>query len=248
MSLWRLEWLRLVRTRRLVLLCGVFAFLGVLGPVSARYLGEVIDRFGRGVTVELPTPVPASGIEQFNLNAQQIGLVLAVLVASAALTIDAVPEMSVFLRTRVERPATLLWPRVVASFAAIGTAYLLGVAVAAYQTWALLGPVPAGPLLIGASLGVLYLAFAVAVTAVAASRTSSVLVTAGGTLAGLVAMPITAAVDPLGRWLPSRLVGGLDHLVRGGDAGDYWPSVGVTVVAILGLLALAARSLGHREL
>ena len=248
MSLWRLEWLRLVRTRRLVLLVAVFAFLGVLGPVSARYLGELIDRFGAGVEVELPPPVPASGIEQFNLNAQQVGLVVAVIVAAGALTVDAVPEMSVFLRTRVGRPSALLWPRVVLSFAAIATAYLVGVAVAGYQTWALLGPVPWGSLALGALLGVVYLGFAVAVTAAAASRTSSVLATAGFALVGLIAMPLAGLVDPVAQWLPSRLVGALDDLVRGGEPGDYWPSAMVTLLATPVLLVLAGVGLRRREL
>ncbi len=34
MSLWRLEWLRLIRTRRFLVLAGVFVFFGIVGPVS----------------------------------------------------------------------------------------------------------------------------------------------------------------------------------------------------------------------
>lgn len=39
MNLWRLEWLRLTRTRRLVAIVGVYLFFGLTGPLTARYLG-----------------------------------------------------------------------------------------------------------------------------------------------------------------------------------------------------------------
>ena len=46
MTLLRLEWLRLVRTRRLLALTGVYLFFGIAGPLTARYLGEIVERFG----------------------------------------------------------------------------------------------------------------------------------------------------------------------------------------------------------
>ena len=185
MGLWRLEWLRLTRTRRHLALGGVFAFFGLVGPLTARYLPQIIDRFGGEIEVIVPDPVPADGIAQFSANAIQIGLLVAVVVAAAALTLDALPEMAVFLRTRVGSAARLLTPRVAVVGAAVAGAYLLGVALAWYETAILLGPVPAGGLLMGALLGVLYLAFAVAVVAATGTRTSGVL---GTVLVSLVVL------------------------------------------------------------
>ena len=51
MNLWRLEWLRLVRTKRWIALVGIYVFFGLLGPLSARYMGEIVERFGGGVQV-----------------------------------------------------------------------------------------------------------------------------------------------------------------------------------------------------
>ena len=49
MTLWRLEWARLVRTRRLVALLAVYLFFGALGPLTVRYLQQIVNRFGNGV-------------------------------------------------------------------------------------------------------------------------------------------------------------------------------------------------------
>ena len=101
MNLWRLEWLRLARTRRLAALIGVYLFFGLTGPLTARYLEQILGSLGtEGVRIEFPQPKPADGIVQFMGNVSQIGLLVVVLVAASALAFDARREMAVFLRTR----------------------------------------------------------------------------------------------------------------------------------------------------
>jgi ABC-2 type transport system permease protein len=249
MTLWRLELLRLVRTRRAVALGAVFAFFGFLGPLTARYLGEIIDRFGSGdLTVIVPDPVPADGIEQFASSAFQIGLLVAVVVAAGALALDAIPEMSIFLRTRVRSAARLVVPRYVVTTVAAAAAYLVGVGIAWYETVVLLGAPHVGGMLGGTLLGMLYLAFAVAVAAAVGSRLGGVVGTVGATLLILLALPIVGIADAAGRWLPSHLVGAQVALVRDGRFGDYLGAAGVTLVLIAGLLVAAVRSAERREL
>src|SRR5690606_29226947 len=122
MTLLRLELLRMVRTHRWLVLVGIYVFFGVLGPLTARYLGELIERFGTGdMVIEAPEPEPVDGVVQFVGNASQLGLLAVVVVAAAALSLDARPEVSAFLRTRVERAGRLLVPRfVVVGATAVG--------------------------------------------------------------------------------------------------------------------------------
>jgi ABC-2 type transport system permease protein len=249
MTAWRLEWLRLVRTRRLVALAGVYVFFGFVGPLTARYLGEIIDRFGGGeMTVVVPDPVPADGIVQFASNAAQIGVLVAVAVAAGALVVDALPEMSVFLRTRMPSAAALLLPRLVVAAAAAGAAYLVGVAIAWYETVVLIGGVSAGGMIGGAFLAVLYLCFAVAVVAAIGARLRSVLGTVGTTVVVLLVMPLLGLVEAVGRFLPSHLVGAQVGLITGESFAGYLPAVAVTVAAIAGLAATAIRATARREL
>ncbi|MDX1691377.1 MAG: hypothetical protein R3290_10175, partial [Acidimicrobiia bacterium] len=233
MTLWRLEWLRLLRTKRLAALIGVYVFFGVIGPVIARYLGEIVERFGGGdVTIEFPDPVPADGFAQFVSNASQVGVLVAVAVAAGALTIDALPEMSIFLRTRVRAASRIVLPRFVVSVAAIGGAYLLGLLAAWYETVVLLGGVPIGGLVAGLVYGVLYLAFAVAVVAAIGSRLRSVIGTVGLSVVVLLVTPIVGVVDAIGRWLPSHLVSAQVALAQDAAITDYLGAAAVTVLAI----------------
>ena len=249
MTLWRLELLRLIRTHRAISLTSVYVFFGLSGPLIARYLAEIIDRFGGDeMTVIVPEAVPADGIIQFASSAQQIGLLVAVVVAAGALTLNAVPEISIFLRTRVPSAVRLVIPRYVASAAAIAASYVIGLAIAWYETAVLIGGLPAGGMLLGALLGILYLAFAVAVAAAFGSRLGSVVGTAAATLLVLLMLPIAGIADAVGRWLPSHLVGAQVDLVKGGSATDYVGTTIVTIVTIAILLTVAVQWAESREL
>ena len=93
MNLWRLEWVRLVRTKRIIGLLSVYVFFGFLGPLSVRYMEQILENFGGGVQITVPEPMAADGIAAYVGNAAQIGLLVAVGVAAAALAFDAKPQM-----------------------------------------------------------------------------------------------------------------------------------------------------------
>lgn len=247
MNLWRLEVLRLLRTRRLAALLGVFAFFGFLGPLTARYLENLLSSLGGDVQVTMPPPTPPDGIAQYMANATQVGLLTVLVVAAGALAFDARPELSAFYRTRVRSMRALMLPRWAVTTVAACVAFVLGSLAAWYETRALLGSLPASAMLAGMALDCLYLAFVVAVVAVATAVTRSVLTAVLVSAVTLLSLPVLAIVEGLGPWLPSHLVGSMHDLVQGGDATDYLRAAAVTVVATVLLLAAATKRLGRRE-
>lgn len=252
MSLWRLELLRLVRTRRGLALLVVHLLFGFLGPVTARYLNDLLELAGddlEGATIELPDAVPADGMAQYVANAMQIGLVVTVVVAAGSLALDAMPEMGAFLRTRVRSVWRLLLPRLVVSFTAVALAFTLGALAAWYETWALLGGLPAGDVLAGTALGVLFLAYVIAVTAAAAQWTKGVLATVMVALLSLLVLPALGAAEVIGQWLPSALATALADLPAGKhDLQHYLRPAVVTVITSAGLIYVALLGARRREL
>jgi ABC-2 type transport system permease protein len=249
MSPWRLEFLRLTRTKKWVALVGVYVGFGLVGPLTARYIKEILSRAGSsdGMVITVPDPTPADGMVQFVSNAAQLGTLVVVIVAAVALAFDAIPAMGVFLRTRVTPTWKILVPRVVVSFLAAAGAFLLGTGVAWYETWALIGAPRAAPVLAGAALGVVFLAFVVALTAAVAQRMRSVLGTVMTSLVVLIAMPLLGLAPAIVRWLPTSLANALADLPGGGTMNDYWPALGVSVVATILLVWVAFASAGRRE-
>ena len=248
MNLWRLEWLRLLRTRSWIALAAVFLFFGLLGPISARYMEEILQRFAGDVSVILPPPTPASGLEQYLGNVMQIGLLVVLAVAAGALAFDQPIERAAFYRSRVRRVWSLLAPRVAVVMLATVAAFVLGTLGAWYETVVLLGDLPAGAMLLGMLLTSLYLAFAVAVTAAVSSFVRAPLAIVPIAAGLLIVVPLLGLVGAIRDWLPSLLLGSLVGLVVGVPPVEYIRPVRVTLAATAGLLWLATSRLERREL
>jgi len=248
MSLWRLEWLRLVRTPRALALAGVFVFFGLLDPALTRYQGQIFGRLGNGVRISFPAPTPAAGITSYAGELGGIGLIVVVVVAAGAFGFDAQPGLASFLRTRVASMWRLVAPRFAVNAAAAALAYLLGTLAAWYQTRLLIGAPPVGGLLAGGLCGAAYLAFAVAVTALAASLARGTPATVGITLAVLLLLPVAGAVHAVADWLPSTLAGAPASLVGGGQRlAHYLPAFATTAAVSAAALAVAVVRLRARE-
>lgn len=249
MNLWRLEWYRLVRTRRLVALIGVHAFFGLTGPLTARYMETIVKRFASsGIHVTVPPPAPVDGLVNYTSNSQQLGLLTVVLVAAAAVAFDGQRESAMFLRSRIDRVGRLVTTRFTMSALGACLASAIGIGVAWYESWALLGALPAGRVVAGAVGVSLFLVFAVGLTTFVAGIARSTAVTAAGALAGLLSLAgLGALVPPLGRWLPTHLAGALPAAARGGSIGDLAGASVVTVAMTAALVAGATRLVARRD-
>lgn len=248
-TVWRLEWLRLVRTPRAVSLLAVFVAIGLIEPVFVRYQNDLLAHVGRGLRVSVPPPAPADGLTSFISQAMLIGLIIVVMLTASAVSFDSRPGMATFLRTRSDRMWPLLAPRVTASAVAAIAAYWLGTAAAWVQTSQLIGPLPAGRVLAGALCGAVYLAFAVAVTALAAGIGRGTLAAGAIGLGILLGLSALGVLRVLSRWLPSTLAGAAGDLASGVHPLSYYlPALLIAIGASAAALALATWRLGAREI
>ena len=75
MNLWRLEWLRLIRTPRALALGAVFVFFGLLEPVLTRYQSQIFRHVGNGVRISFPPATPAAGVSGYIGELSGTGLI-----------------------------------------------------------------------------------------------------------------------------------------------------------------------------
>jgi ABC-2 type transport system permease protein len=247
MTSWRLEWLRLVRTPRWIALFGVYVVFGLLGPVMAKYLPDIVEHVQSEMTIVVPPPQPKDGIVNYLNQVGQTGLIVVVAIAASALAFDAHRGLSTFLRTRVSSVWVLVRPRVVVSAAAAVLAYTMGTLAAWYETALLLGPLPVGAVLAGLLCESLYLVFAVAVVAAAAAVARKTVGIVGIALSALILMSIVGNLGVLHDWLPSTLAGAPVELLTTTELIDYLPAMAVTVGAVVALIAVAVVGLRRRE-
>lgn len=246
MNLWRLEIARLVRSHRLWILLGVFGFFAVLGPATAKYLPEIIDRLGGGAEITVPAATPELAMAQYLGNALQIGLLAIGFVAASSLAFDSKPEMAAFLRTRSTIPR-IVAPRFVVNMVAAAGSFLLGSAVAFIASSVLVGTPRVGGVIIGSLLVAAYLCFAVAVIGLFASFARSVPGTALLAIGVLIALTIVGLVPVVRPWLPSELVGSYDALIAGGGF-VYWRAVVSTILLAAVAIVVSVYRLKRREI
>jgi len=246
MNLWRLELLRLYRTHRVWILLGIFAFFGALGPLTARYLPEIVDRLGAGAEVAIPEATPELAMAQYSGNAVQIGLLAIAFVAAVSLAFDAKLEMAVFLRTRASI-RSILTPRYVVNIGVAAASLFVGSVVAFVGSAILISTPNIGGTIIGSLLLALYLGFAVAVAGFFASIVRSVPGTALLTLGFLIVIGLVGLIPVITPWLPSELVGAFDSQVAGGDF-VYWRSIGSTIVLSAAAIVASVVLMERREI
>lgn len=249
MTLARLEWLRLRRTWRGPVLLVLFLFFGLVSPLTARYLADILDRFGGGeLQVTVPDPVPADGLTQYLGNIHQIGLLLVIVVAASGLAIDASPDVSAFFRTRVTSLSRLIITRMAVYACAATIAFIAGALASWYETAVLLGALPVAGMIAGVVLSLGYYSFIVAVVALSASVARSALaVSALAFGIAILEQLLWGLFPPIARWSPARLGFALSDLAQGASAVDYWSALVTTVLVTIVLTATAIRLLERRE-
>lgn len=252
MNIWKLEWLRLVRTKRIVILLVVFVAFGLIGPLGARYLPELINNSPNngGITVTVTAkPKPVDGYVQYMSNVSQLGTLVAVIIAAYSLAIDAKTNLSVYYRTRIKQVTKLILSRfVVITMATVGT-FIIGTIAAWYETTALLGNISIKNLIVGALYISIYWIFSIATVALAASFVRGLLATVGLSLGMLISFPLLSVIKPISHWLPSELVGSLSALVGNQHTAAYYfrPTV-ITLCATVISLGIALWRFKVREI
>jgi ABC-2 type transport system permease protein len=250
MSSVRLEWLRLTRTPRAVALAAVYVIFGLGEPVLTKYLNTIINHAGNAqkLRISVPPPVPSAGINAYVSQVSTIGLIVVVVIAAGAFGFDAKQGLATFLRTRVTSLWQLIIPRYTVTAAAAIAAYLLGLLAAWYETSLLIGSLPGAAIAEGMLCAACYLAFAVALSAAAASVVKNTLGAVGLTVVVLLALPIAALAHSIQNWLPSALVNAPVGLISGTHLPRYLPAIGTALVAAALLLIATAARLRSREI
>lgn len=246
MGPWRLEILRLWRTRRLIALAGTFLILGLGIPVLTYYLPEIVKNTASGVQVTVPKQTAADSIAGFASNVGQLGTLVVVVVAAASLAIDANPDLATFYRTRVHRSTRLVLPRYAVVTAASVVALALGTLGAWYETAVLFGPISARALMAGLATQALWFCFVTAIVAVVASAIRGVLGVVGTSIGLLLGLGLLGNLPGASIRLPTRLAGsGADFIQHATDG--IWQAIAVTVVAAGAAVVLATHRLGQRR-
>jgi len=241
------------RTRRLPVVAVLFLVLGIMSPLTARYLNEILAMaLGDQLPMTLPDPTVATALEQFQKNLGQMGALAAIALAMGSVSGELDRGTAALIMAQpVGRPAFLA-AKLVAIAAVLGVAILLASAVAWAYTAILFEPAPLGGWLAMTALSWLALFAWSALTFLASAATGSTMAAAGLGFAALVGLGLVALVPSVDRFLPTGLSAPAIGLAVGGgtavDGGRLATAVAGSVVLVAAALAGAVAAFRRREL
>jgi ABC-2 type transport system permease protein len=237
----RKELLEAWRTRRLPAVAVLFLVVGILSPLTAKYLNQILTlAMGDQLPLALPDPSVEMAPGQLQKNLGQLGALAAIALAMGSVSgeLDR-GTAAMVLAQPVGRPAFLA-AKLLAIAAVLGIATLLATIVAWMYTAVLFEPLPITGWLAMAALSWLALTSWAALTFLASAATGSTMAAAGIGFVALIGFSLVAIVPAVDRFLPTGLAIPAMALAEGKTAGL---DVGYLLTAVAGSLLLVAACL-----
>jgi ABC-2 type transport system permease protein len=241
------------RTRRLPAVVGLFIVLGIISPLTARYMPEILKAaLGSQLTVPVPIPTAADAILQVQKNLGQLGAFTAIVLAMGAVAAEKERGTAAFILTKPASRGAFLGAKLAALGLVLALATLVSVGIAWAYTAVLFEPGPIGGWVALAVLAWLALAAWSSITFLASTVSGSSALAAGVGVVALIGLSLIGAIPQVGRFLPAGLDGPAQALAAGVRAGFHSDELATavlgSVVIVVGSGVLAWLSFRRQEL
>jgi ABC-2 type transport system permease protein len=214
-----------IRTSRLIAVAVVFILFGILGPLTDRYMKELLDAVGSqggGMTFQVPPPSLKGDLGQIVKNLSQFGVVCALLLAMGAVAWEKERGTAGMIMTKPASRGAFLAAKLTAISLNLAVAVTLGGGLGYIYT-ALLYPVafPLGGYIAMAAILWWTLVVFVAITLLGSTASRSAIAAAGLAFVAFIVLGILVTVPVVGPWSPLGLLTPASHLALGEDAGNF---------------------------
>jgi ABC-2 type transport system permease protein len=237
-----------LRTLRLPVVIIVFALMGLISPLTARYIREIIEAFGgsqlQGI---VPDPSVGDAVVQLSKNVGQFGVLIAVLISMGSVATEKERGTAAFLLTKPIGRGAFLGAKAAAIGALLAVATLVAAGVAWFYTAVLFETLDVLAYGVAAALLWLSLVAFAALTFLASVTTRSALVAGGIGIAALLVAGVLGALPTIGDYMPTSLWGLAERVALGQPADVIGPVV-ASVLIVAAALLLAWASFRRQEL
>ncbi|HEX8035363.1 MAG TPA: ABC transporter permease [Ktedonobacterales bacterium] len=193
------------RTGRLPVVALVFFAFGLISPLTAKYLPDILQGAAGSVKIIIPTPQASDAVDQFLKNVAGNGIFVAILLAMGMVAREKERGTAAFVLAKPITRQAFLAAKLVALLVTLGA----GVAVAATADYAytalLFKPLPLAGFIGCAALTLLLLLVYGAVTFLASAALPSALGAAGAGVAFFVVFAALSAQPDIAHYMPGGL-------------------------------------------
>jgi ABC-2 type transport system permease protein len=240
----RKELLESWRTRRLPVVGVLFLVVGIISPLTAKYLPDILAAtLGDQLPIPIPTPTAADALVQLQKNLGQLGALAAIALAMGSVSGELDRGTAALVLAQPATRGAFLGAKLVAIGVVLAVATVVATAVAWIYTAILFEPLPVAGWAAMAALSWLALLAWAALTFLASAATGSTTAAAGIGFVGLVGISLASIVPALARVLPSGLSLPATQLASGAPLADPGAAATAVIGTVILVVACAAGSL-----
>lgn len=155
--LWKKEWTEAYRTSKLIWLPAVFAILGIMQPVTAKFMPDILQSAGslpEGTVIQIPVPTPGEVMGQTLSQFGSVGLLAVCLAFMGMISGERRSGTAAWIMVKPVPHAAYAGAKWTVSVLVTLISYIVGYAASWYETIALIGTPDAGQVLAaGAAYG-----------------------------------------------------------------------------------------------
>lgn len=243
------ELIEMVKTPKLVILASIFLFFSIIGPLSARYMGEILEMFASDIQIIFPEPTHLQSWEQFYSNITSIAMIVFLIMMTGTVANEKSKGSVYLVLTKNVTRTSFLISKIIAGCLLFTAMYLVSILVSGYYTWILFDAILYDGIFVSLlsvyALGLFFTAIAVLLSVLFKTSTHAALV-AFGLYAVLNILTILSDINPFNP--AGSTVLAYDQLFRGSQINNLWINIGITLLLTVVLMWLSIRIFKKQEL
>jgi ABC-2 type transport system permease protein len=234
MAFFKKEWMEALKTPKLLILASTFFLFGLLSPITAKYMNELIAGLGN-LDLKLPDPTYMDAYVQLFKNLYSINILIVLMTFMGMVVDEKVKGTAMLVLTKGLSRRAFILSKFFSALIVFTLSYMLAVVACLYYTY-LLFPVFFNPgvgvaLLLFWIYGALIIALTLCCSTLARSHTMA----AVGSFGAFVVVSLTGTLPRLGAFLPGSFQAlGMQAVAGTAEAGKAF----IPALIALGLMLL----------
>jgi ABC-2 type transport system permease protein len=240
---------------RFIVMLIVLLLFGIMSPLTARYLPEIISFIigtsgdSMGIPIEIPTPSIFDSYAQYYKNLTQMGIFVQILIFMGIVSDEKSKGTAVLILTKAVSRNIFLFSKYVAASLIVTLTLIPSYAVFYIYTYLLFDKFPPFASIIGVLMYLLFSLFILAYTFFASTMTNKTSYSALIAIGGYFVLSILSILPKISDWFPMKLNEAAYQISAGLNVvSDYTKSIVATLAGIIVLVLVSAFVFKRQEL
>lgn len=248
--LYRKEWTELCRTKRLYALLGVYILFGMVSPILARYMKEIVSAsMGSAAPILITTPVWSDSWKHFYSNLSQMGGISVLLIFMSSICGEKQAKTAELLFTKNLSPTELLTTKYLSAVVSVILAFFPAVLLCWGYTYYLFGYSGEWKnIMEGAFFYVIFMVVLLSIVVLASTLATTVAFAAMFAFGGYLVLILSTYLPVVGSLMPGSLLTMTMSAIINGCPNVILPQIVIALVVSILCICTSIYILKHQEI